>query len=101
MAVKDLHEAAKVLQGAYQALAKVMAEAEPFELAYIKRWEVTHDPATGEVRGMTEEEWDAYDVECGYKAFYDAADAIEDLAFEVEFRLGDAQARHYRTADAA
>lgn len=74
MAVENLHEAALVLQGAYQALEKLLAETEPMQRAHERHF----------ARPLTNEELFALGDETGYKPFYDATEELLGLLGTVD-----------------
>jgi hypothetical protein len=77
MAVQNLHEAAVVLRGAYEAIDKLLTEIEPMQRAY---------HAKHLARALSDEELEALWAETGYGPFADAAmdlvallESIEDM----------------------
>ena len=79
MAVKDLHEAAVVLQGAYQAIAKVLDETEPLERAYHR------ETYTLEAAGkLGNDAWEQRSEATGYAAFHLAAMRLGEFFHTVE-----------------
>lgn len=85
MAVTNLHEAAVVLQGAYQAIEKLMAEVEPMERAYHQE----HLALEADGKLDTAEAFDHVAETSGYAAFHGAVTRlaeflpmIEDTYFE-------------------
>ena len=75
MAVKDLHEAAVVLQGAYGALDKLLTETEPMERAFFG--------ALSAFPG-SDEDYERVAEETGYRAFTDAVWKLLELLRMVE-----------------
>lgn len=86
MAVENLHDAAKVLQGAHDAIEKLLAETVPMQRAY---------HAKHLARPLSDAELEVLWAETGYGPFADAAmdliallESIEDMDRE------EALARH-------
>lgn len=80
MPVETLHEAALVLQGAYQAIEKLLDETEPLEREYLQRTNIllNNDPdAYAKVEAKMADE-------SGYSAFYDAASRIIELLNQLD-----------------
>lgn len=75
MAVSNLHEAALVLKGAYEAIEKLLEETKPMQLAYHERHFA---------RPLTDEELFALGDETGYKPFYDATEELLGLLGTVD-----------------
>lgn len=84
MAVSNLHEAAKVLQGAHEAIGKLLTETEPMERA-------THRARIASDR--SDETFERIWAETGYGGFFDRAADLIDLLRTIEGREKEEDAR--------
>lgn len=73
MAVSTLHEAALILQGAYQALERLFDETEPLERQHHQKAEALHKAH------CSPEVYEHLAVESGWRSYYDVVDALRDL----------------------
>lgn len=92
MAVQDFHQAALVLQGACQAIERLLDETEPLERAYHREmWTLDNAGADNEAMGQLSEE-------SGYGAFHLAAMRLSECFYNVEQIASEEMRRHLGAA---
>ncbi len=74
MAVSNLHEAALVLQGAREAIAKLLAETAPMQRTHLARIPYP----------LPDDELEALEEETGYGPFWTAAERLRELLGSVD-----------------
>ena len=97
MTATTFREAAVVVEELTRALERVLADALPLEEEYFDRWRFAHDPATGDRVGVAGDRIELYSEE--YRPYYDAVEALAELAGSVERHLGAMQAAHWRSGE--
>jgi hypothetical protein len=98
MAVQNLHEAAVVLKGAYEAIAKLLAETEPMQREGARRYAIFERNRPLEAMGTEADSVAHREAHGDWGQFYDAADELIELLKSVDKIAGEEDDRAGRDA---